>query len=344
MGGAEVFTREIAKGLTKAGNQVTLFTSEFPNCKAEEVSEGIRIVRRGGKISVYLEAKKQYRERFSKERFDIIIDEINTRPFFAHRFINNNEKVFALIHQLAREYWFYETSFPINYLGFYLLENRWLKKYQNIPTLTVSESTKIDLQKIGFKKIFVLPEGLNFKPIDKIPQKSSEPLIVFSGRLNPAKRPDHLISAFAQAKKRVPKARLLIIGEGKFRKTLEKMDISGVEFLGHLNNSQRREILKKAWLLVNPSVREGFGLNIIEANAFGTPCVAYNVPGLKDSVKDKETGLLVKAGDVKDLADKIEALLLDEELRINLGKEALCYSRHFSWEKSVSDLLGIITH
>ena len=68
--------------------------------------------------------------------------------------------MFALIHQLAREYWFYETPFPISYLGYHLLENRWLRTYVEVPTVTVSQSTKQDLVTLGFKRVFIVPEGL----------------------------------------------------------------------------------------------------------------------------------------------------------------------------------------
>jgi len=112
MGGAEVFTRENVKRWAEAGHEVTLFVSEFPNCKHEEIIDNVRIVRAGGKYSVYSKAKKYYKEYFSKESYDVVVDEINTRPFLTPRFVNNGEKIIGLIHQLAREYWFYENFFP----------------------------------------------------------------------------------------------------------------------------------------------------------------------------------------------------------------------------------------
>ncbi len=343
MGGAEVFTHELAKGLTKAGHNITLFTSSFPGSKNEEESDGIQIIRRGGKLTVYQQAKRQYEKQFSKEHFDIIVDEINTLPFFAPQFARNGEKVIALIHQLAREYWFYETHFPINYLGYHF-ETHWLKKYVNTTTFTVSESTKQDLQQLGFKQIHVLPEGLNFEPLNDIPQKNPHPTIVFSGRLKRAKRPDHLIKAFVEVKKKRPEAELWIIGDGIFRKELEKEGVDGVTFFGSLDNAQRRELIGNAWVLVNPSVREGFGLNIIEANALGTPCVAYDVPGLRDSVKNRQTGLLAKAGSVEDLAEKIGSVLEDEALRSDLGKRALDYSGSFNWANCAERFLNVISN
>jgi len=220
MGGAEVFTYENAKRWVKVGHEVTLFTSEFPNCKREEVLDGVRIVRAGGKYSVYWKAKRYYRKYFSKEGYDVVVDEINTRPFLTPKFVNNGEKVVALIHQLAREYWFYETPFPVSYIGYYFLEKRWLKNYVDVPTVTVSESTRQDLLDLGFREVFVVPEGLNFKPLSEVPEKESYPVIAYVGRLKRAKRPDHPVTAFRIVKERVPEAELWIIGDGYFRKDL----------------------------------------------------------------------------------------------------------------------------
>ncbi|MCJ7430836.1 glycosyltransferase, partial [Candidatus Bathyarchaeota archaeon] len=118
MGGAEVFTREILKRWTEAGHKVTLFTSSFKDGKGNEVVDGVDIIRDGGMYSVYWKAKEYYNKFFSKQDYDIVIDEINTRPFLTPKFIRKGEKIVALIHQLAREYWFYETPFPISYFGY----------------------------------------------------------------------------------------------------------------------------------------------------------------------------------------------------------------------------------
>jgi len=342
MGGAEVFTREVAKRWVRAGHEVTLFTSEFPSCKKEECVDGIRVVRSGGKYSVYLKAREHYRKVFSKEGYDVIIDEINTRPFFTPKFVNNGEKIVALIHQLAREYWFYETPFPISYIGYYFLEKRWLGNYVDVPTVTVSESTKQDLLNLGFRRVFVVPEGLNFKPLNEVPWKEGYPVIVYAGRLKRAKRPDHAIKAFKIVKEKFPEARLWIIGDGYFRKELERMAFEGVRFFSGLSNEERRELIKRAWILVHPSVREGWGLNVIEANALGTPCVAYDVPGLRDSVVDGVTGLLVGNGDVKDLADKVVTVLKDEALRERLSRNALENAKKFSWDKTAERFEKVI--
>jgi glycosyltransferase involved in cell wall biosynthesis len=342
MGGAEVFTREVAKRWVEWGHQVTLFTSEFEGCKREEVVDGVRIVRASGKYGVYRWARKLYRKRFSKEGFDVVVDEINTRPFFAPKFVNSDEHVVALIHQLAREYWFYETRFPLNYVGYYFLEDMWLRNYVGVPTVTVSESTKKDLEEIGFKRVFVVPEGLNFRPSDEVPEKEAHPVVVYVGRLKRAKRPDHAIRAFAIVKEKLPNAELWIIGDGSFKKKLKKIAGNGVRFFGGLSDAERRSHLSRSWVLVNPSVREGWGLNVIEANGLGVPSVSYDVPGLRDSIRNEETGLLAASGEVRGLGEAMARILEDESLRSRLSGNALKYSRGFRWDKTAKEFLKVL--
>jgi glycosyltransferase involved in cell wall biosynthesis len=343
MGGAEVFTREVAKRMIEKGHEVTLFTSEFPNCKKEEILDGVRIVRAGGKYSVYWNAKKFYKRYFSGERYDVVIDEINTRPFFTPKFVTNGEKVVGLIHQLAREYWFYETFFPLSYIGYHFLEDRWLRSYVDVPTVTVSESTRQDLLELGFRKVFVVPEGLNFTPLSEIPEKEEYPVVVYAGRLKRAKRPDHAIKAFKIVKEEIPNAELWVVGDGPYKKDLEKIAVDGVKFFGGLSNEHRRRLLARAWVLVNPSVREGFGLNVLEANALGTPCVAYEVAGLRDSIIDERTGLLVKEnGNVEKLAEAMIKVLRDEALRKTLSENALQHCKSLSWDRTAQELEKIL--
>jgi glycosyltransferase involved in cell wall biosynthesis len=332
-GGAEVFTKENAERWAAAGHRIALFTSQYPGGRRTERINDVNIIRAGGKYSVYREARKHYREYLYKKKYAVVIDEINTVPFFTPEFVKES-KIVALIHQLAREFWLYETPFPISRIGYSFLEKRWLKKYTGVHTLTVSESTRQDLLDLGFQRVSIIPEGLNFRPLRKIGEKEANPTIVYSGRLKRAKRPDLLLQAFQIVRKNLPTAKLWVIGDGYLRKRLENMPVEGVSFFGNLSNEKRRKLIERAWILVNPSVREGFGLNIVEANALGTPCIAYDVPGLRDSIRDRETGILVEGESVEELASAIIDTLNDSEKRARLGSNALRYARGFSWDKS----------
>jgi len=342
-GGAEIFTHEIAKRWVEKGNEVTLFTSCFKGCKKKETIDGVAIVRDGGKFSVYQKAKKHYRRYFSQDNIDVVIDEINTRPFLTPNFVNHGEKIVALIHQLAQEFWYYETPFPINFIGYHFLENEWLKNYRNVPTVAVSDSTKNDLIDLKFRNVFVVSEGLTFKPLEQVPEKEKEPTIIYVGRLKKAKRPDHVIKAFSIVLDQIPHAKLWIVGDGHFRKDLEQMAGDSVRFFGHVSEEEKINLLSKAWTLVNPSIREGWGINIIEANACGTPCIAYDVPGLRDSIVDGETGLLVKENsEFEELAKVIIEFLESNKLRREFSSNALKWARRFTWDKGAEEFMSVL--
>lgn len=115
-----------------------------------------------------------------------------------------------------------------------------------------------------------------------------------------------------------------------------------VRFFEFLKNEERRRLIGRAWVLVNPSVRESWGLNVIEANAVGTPCVAYDVPGLRDSIKDGMTGLLAEKGNINDLASKIIKIIEDKALRKGLSDNALEYAKQFNWDKTAEEFMKVI--
>lgn len=339
-GGAEVFTHEVAKRWVKKGNEITLFTSAFPGCKKEEVVDGVNIIRDGGRYLVYWKAKKYYRKYF-KGNFDIVVDEINTRPFLTPKFVDNGEKVVALIYQLAREFWFYETRFPINYLGYYVLENRWLANYRDIPTVTISESTRKDLVVLGFRKVSIVPVGINFKPLESLPEKEKNPTFIFVGRLKKAKLPDHAITTFKIIKEKIPDAKLWVVGEGYYRRELEKIADSSVKFFGAVEHEKKLELMSRAHAILVPGVREGWGLVVTEANAMGIPAIGYNIPGLRDAIRDCEVGLLCESKP-EVMAEKAIELLQDETLLEKLSRNALEWSRNFSWDKSAEEFLKLI--
>jgi glycosyltransferase involved in cell wall biosynthesis len=313
----------------------------------EEKVEGIRIVRRGSRYSVYSEAKRFYQE--NKEHFDIVVDEINTKPFNTPAFVSD-KPVVALIHQLAREFWFYETRFPINMLGYFFLENYWLKKYRNIPTITVSKSSQEDLVKLGFKDVHVVPEGINFSPLDRLPEKEPSPTFLFVGRLKKAKKPDHALRAFKTIKGEIPNAKLWIIGDGYMRKELESLagrlfpNSSDIMIFGRQNQAKKLELMSKAHVLLVPGVREGWGLVVTEASAMGTPAVAYDVPGLRDSVIDGVTGNLVHAGDTVAMGIEAVQLMNDHILRKTYARNGLQAAKQFNWDNTSTSILKLLQH
>ncbi len=338
-GGAETFTEEISKRLVHHGNDVTLFTSSFSGCQPEANQQGVRIIREGGKYSVYARARSYVQRHLSQ--FDIIIDEINTIPFRIHG-IARQTPIVAVIHQLAREIWFLETPFPISVFGYFAFEPLWLRGYRRIPTVTVSNSTKEDLLKLGFRHVHIVHNGIGITPLDKVPSKQSNPVLIFVGRLVKSKRPEHAIAAFEYIKALFPDAELWILGDGYLRPKLERNVGDGVKFFGRVNEEEKFELLKRSDVLLAPSAREGWGISVIEANAMGTPAVGYAVPGLRDSIVHEKTGLLVSPKNPKALADAANRILSDNPIAEKFSINALEWSRTFSWDRSAEEFYGFL--
>jgi glycosyltransferase involved in cell wall biosynthesis len=340
-GGAEVFTHEVMKRLTKRGYQMTLFTSRFKTCQPNENIDGVDVIREGNKYTVYKRAH-DYLKTY-KQHYDLIIDEINTRPFFTPKVVGQ-KKVIALIHQLARDFWFYETMFPLNYIGYYYLEKKWLSNYKDITTLTVSNSTKIDLKEMGFKKLFVVPPGLNARPLSTVEDKEANPTVLFMGRLKKAKLPHHALQAFSIIKREIPHAKMWIIGDGYLQKKLESSAMKDVTFFGHVSNEKKYELLSRAHIILVPAVREGWGLIVTEANAMGTPAIGYNVHGLRDSIRHDETGITIKERSPGAMAQQAILLLRDSERLSKYSNNALEFSKQFSWDKTVNSFQKVLNN
>ena len=148
--------------------------------------------------------------------------------------------------------------------------------------------------------------------------------------------------AFRIVRDKIPWAELWVIGDGAFRKDLESAAVDGVRFFGGLCDGERRRLLRRAWVLVNPSVREGWGLNVVEAAALGVPCVAYDVAGLRDSVRDGFTGLLTENGNTEALAAQVMHVLQSDPLRHELAGNALKCAKEFNWNKTAKQFMNVL--
>jgi glycosyltransferase involved in cell wall biosynthesis len=330
-GGAELYTHEVMARLKQRGHDITLFTADIPDRIKEDEIDGIKIIRNGGKFTIYINAKKFYKA--NRKHFDLVVDEINGRPFLTPQFVKD-KPIIALFHQSIREEWFYETVFPLNMLCYFYLEKKWMSFYKDMTTITVSNSSKEDLtSSYGIKKIEIAPIGLSVKPIDQVPVKEDTPTLVFIGRMKKHKLPHHAMQAFEIIKSKIPDAKLNIIGDGYLLDKLKKQNKNlDVFFHGRLTNELKYNLLKKAHLILMPSVREGWGLVVTEANAMGTPAVAYNVSGLRDSVVNNITGVLTDSNTPQSLAEASVNLLNDPGKLKALSSNALEFSRRFNWD------------
>lgn len=280
-GGAEVFIERVAAELVRRGHELTLFVAAVEGCPEHETRNGYSIVRRGSRLSVYREARKFW-HREGSAWADVVIDEVNTRPFLTPRYVRS-VPILALVHQLAREIWRYEMPFPVSVAGRYFFEPHWLRAYRDVPTITDSESSARSLREYGLRDVEPVPMGSDpFSPPEV--EKEQDPTVVFLGRLAEMKRPLDAVEAVRRLHRVQPKASLWLLGDGPMRAQLEALPDEFVHVFGHVSAAEREERLARAHVLVATSVREGWGLNVSEAAACGTPAIGYEVPGLEDSV------------------------------------------------------------
>lgn len=286
-GGAEVYTRYVTRAWAQAGHDVTLFCASVPGAPGEEVLEGVRIVRRGGRHSVYAQARRYYASKPAGS-YDLVVDEVNTRPFGCPRWAGR-ARVVALVHQVAREVWHHEAPLPIAMLGRYVLEPRWLNGYRDVPVMTVSESSAASLAAYGLVNVTVVPEGFADPPPLVSPggagaAREGRPTLIWVGRLTRNKRPLDALEAFERVHEDVPDSQLWMLGTGPMEPALHAVAPEGATFFGRVPEIDKYGLLARAHALIATSVREGWGLTVTEAASAGTPAIAYDVPGLRDSV------------------------------------------------------------
>lgn len=340
-GGAEIVTHEYAAHLVQLGHDVTLFCSQHKSLTNSQSIEKVKIVRRGNFISVYLHAFLFYFRH--RKIFDIVIDQIHGIPFFTPLFVR--APILAWIHEVADRIWDYEWTKPIAVLGRFT-ESLYLKLYSNIPFLTDTKSTKQELSSHGVKKenITVIPLTIAPVFIKKVP-KSTTPQLIYVGRLSPMKRVDLLFRAVFLIQKHIPSLKVVIVGSGKSNytkkliKLVDDLQLTQVKFMGKTSEAKKYELLSISWLHIQPSVKEGFGLTVLEAAKVGTPTVGFKVCGLKDQIKDGINGILVERQTPEAFASIIIDTVKNKQKLSQLSKKALSWSHTFpTWEEQTIKL------
>jgi glycosyltransferase involved in cell wall biosynthesis len=332
-GGAEIFTHEVARRLAHR-HEVTWFTSRPEGLAEREEIDGVQVVREGTELTTRLRA----RSFASSESWDVVVEEINTLPYFAPLWAAS--PVILLINQLAREVWWYEAPRPLAALG-YVAEPLYLGAYRAVPALTISRSTRDDLARLGHVgEVDIVPMGVTEPPLATLPPKRPTGRLLIVGRLAPSKRVEHAIRALTVLRRFVPTATLTVVGDGRERARLERLasdlDVaSSVTFAGRVAEREKAELMRDHDLLVACAVREGWGLTVTEAARQGTPAVAYDAPGLRDSIVDGRTGLLCMHAP-EALAVKAQELLLDEASYERMRKAAWAAASPLSWDATAS--------
>lgn len=331
-GGAERVTEAFLRALLERGHEVFWFANAFPGCHAEEVIDGIRVARGGGQGSSIVQAMRWYRKQ---ARFDLVIDQHHGLPWYAPWW--SGTRCIAYIHEVLGPIWNAFYKWPWNSIG--RTQERWTHKlYRKVPFWVPSESTRTALLRHGVRKVKVIPNGTDTFPVAALePKTLHQPVqLIAVSRLAPNKRVAHAVAATKHLLRSGCDARLTIVGNGEdlpnLRAAAQDPELGDrVTFTGSVSEAEKNAALRRAHLLVHTSIREGWGLNVIEANAMGTPAIVYPVAGLVDSTVHNQTGLVTPAETPEALAQTIQGLLAKPGAYEQLRKAAWERSKTFLW-------------
>ncbi len=340
-GGAEIYMHEIGRRFAENGVDVGWLCQRHKGSSRNELLDGIRVHRVGGRFTLYPSVAISYLFRL-RGRYDVIVDCENGIPFFTPLFARVPKVL--LVHHVHREIFRRETHPPLRWLGYFLEGKLMPRVYRNTRVVAVSASTRDDLVGLGFKsdQIHIVHNGVvEVTPLDR--RAAAEPRILCAGRLTSQKGVDVIIRAMPIVLRAFPNAKLDIVGQGPDRTRLERLAWSlklatHVRFHGYLPGAARDQLAAQAWVAVCPSAFEGWGVSAVEAGARGLPVVASNVNGLRDSVRDGVTGLLVPHGEPIALAEALVGLLGDPERRAAMSAAGIEWAAAHSWERSTNEL------
>ncbi|MFC8275626.1 glycosyltransferase family 4 protein [Streptomyces sp. NPDC057271] len=348
-GGAEAYCWEIARRFSAAGAHVTLVSSRAPGARQREYRDGIRIVRGGGTFGVYASAAAHLLR--NRHAYDTVVDFQNGIPFFSPLFTPRWTADICVIHHIHQRQFDLRFPWPLNAVGRLLEKQVSRRVYRGRPVVVVSPSTREGARReLGFgNPIHIVPNG-SPRTADISPgvSRSPAPAITVVSRLMPQKRVDLLVRALPRLLGKVPDLTVDICGDGPERERLGALAAelgvsSAVVLHGRVSEERKQELFRRAWLTVVPSVAEGWGLTVIEANAVGTPALAYDVPGLRDAVQPGVNGWLLPPA--TDLADGVATaldVLATEEARTRVAERCRAWAAAFSWDDSAERLAQVV--
>ncbi len=336
-GGAEIHLHEIFGRLAKRGHEVTLLCSGWKGCAPNVILDGISVVRVGTRYSFPFLARRAFLARFEGQPFDLIVEDINKVPLYTPRW--GATPVVGVIPHLFGGTAFQEVSAPLAAMV-WMAERAIPWVYRKVPFQVISESTADDLVRRGVPReavdvIYCGIDAVSYSP--RPGTRAAAPLFAYVGRLKRYKRVDLIIRAFAAL--HLEDARLEIAGAGDFRPALERLANSldvgqRVSFLGRISEADKVALMRRAWALVFTSPKEGWGITNLEGAACGTPVVASNSPGIRESVRDGKTGFLVPHGDVPALMGAMSRIAESQQLVETLGVAARSFAEQFTWERA----------
>jgi glycosyltransferase involved in cell wall biosynthesis len=339
-GGAEVHFQEIFKRFVQNGHRVFLLATRWPGSAAQDEQDGITVYRWGNTFLFNWQAPFLIRKVCRRHPVDCIIDDVNKLPFFSPQWFPKR-KCGVIFHHLFGSTVFELTAYPFaRYVLF--MERLSALAYKKTPCCTVSQSTATELAERGFsaENIRIIPNSVDTDRYAPDAAVAKEPdLLVYAGRLKKYKNVEIILDAVQRFSRNGKRVRLAIAGTGDHEQNLvayarELGVTQQVRFLGFVDEATKIDLYRRAAVFVNPSIKEGWGITNIEAGACGTAVVANNAPGLRDSVRNNETGLLYKENDCDDLVRCLVAVLDDQALRTRFEAGGRAHALGFSWDES----------
>lgn len=336
-GGAETHLHEILERLAGWGHEVTLLCGGWPGCPPRAERRGVEFHRVGTRQTFALLARGYWERHLAARGFDVLYEDINKMPLFTPRW-SGPQRVVAVVPHLFGGAAFQELN-PLLATAVWLSERPIPYVYRGVPFQAISESTGDDLVARGIRRehVTVILPGVSYEhytPDASV--RTARPTFAYLGRLKRYKGVDLVIRAFAQMAR--PDAVLEIAGAGDYRPALERLvdalAVRGqVRFLGFVSEAEKLALLRRAWVVSLASPKEGWGLTNVEAEACGTPVVASDSPGIRESVRHGETGFLVPHGDVAAMATAFRRLAASPALVAEMGAKARAFAESFTWER-----------
>jgi glycosyltransferase involved in cell wall biosynthesis len=352
-GGAETHLHEIFGRLVQEGHEVSLVCAGWRGAAARAELDGIQVYRVGTRYTYPLFARRHYESLFPRGFHDILVEDLNKIPLGTPWW--RGPKVVGLVHHLFGITAFGEFGLPLA-TGAFLAERPLPLIYRNVPFQAVSESTASDLVARGINRanVKVIFQGVDtewYTPCDT--ERTAEPRFAYLGRLKKYKGVQLVIRAFERVRRQYPTATLDIAGAGDYRPVLERLTSSldlgeSVRFLGRVSEREKLALLRRSWALTFASPKEGWGITNLEAAACGTPVVASNSPGIRESVIHGQTGYLVPHGDVTAFADALGRFAAEPQRVRAMGAAGRRFAETFTWDRAATEteahLTSVLNH
>ncbi len=345
-GGAEIHLFEIFARIAARAHRVRLVCSGWPGAPGRDEVDGIEVRRTGGRHTFALRGRGAVRRALRAEAPDVVVEDVNKLPLYL-------PSVTPLPFCTLIPHLFGTTAFrevdPVSAGIVWAAERGIPRAYRRTGFHVISESTRDDLVARGVPaaRIRVIHPGVDTARFTPAPagRPAGPPTFVYLGRLKRYKGVETAIRAAVLARRSVPDLRLLVAGQGDDRARLERLATSlgagdGVRFLGFVDEATKLRLLRESTANVFPSPKEGWGITVMEAAACGTPSLASDSPGLRDSVRDGETGWLVPHGSPEPLAGRMVQLALDPGLAARFGGAARRWAENHPWEGAATATLA----